>query len=81
MLMRHPRRAAQRLTALEDHMRAVAPHIPGLTSAAPAAGVTAANVEALTTIDHARASTEGCLHAFLALARRALAGHSQAIAA
>jgi hypothetical protein len=69
-------------------MRAVAPHIgalearfPGLTSAAPAAGVTAANVEALTTIDHARAGTEGCLHAFLALARRALAGRSQAIAA
>jgi hypothetical protein len=66
--------AAQRLTALEAG-------IPGLTSAAPDAGVTAANVEALTTIDHARAGTEGCLHAFLALARRALAGRSQAIAA
>jgi hypothetical protein len=61
--------AAQRLTTLEERF-------PGLTSAAPAAGVTAANVEALTTIDHARASTEGCLHAFLALA-----GNSQAIAA
>jgi hypothetical protein len=67
------RAAAQRLTALEAW-------IPGLTLAA---GVTAANVEALTPFDDIRASADDRRHAFLALAlaRRALAGRSQAIAA
>jgi CO/xanthine dehydrogenase FAD-binding subunit len=64
--------AAQRRIALEAW-------IPGLTPAASAAGITAANVEALAPFDDIRASADGRRHAAQVLLRRALAGHPSAM--